>query len=214
MSIYQLPQEIIRLIIQRIPKKLHFVLRCIKIFAPHITGNIAVKMKAILYAKYVIKCNSINILHEFLAENFFKRSYIHLLCEDAIVDDRLECLVYLMSRGAVYKSYWIILAAEYSTKIFAYLVSKYNVSDADIHKCRMCAMFANKLEILESISNYPVKVYEFIYAIKNSTLEVIEILARDFWCANKNPKFIMIAKSYQREDIAKYLDMVTKKLNN
>lgn len=200
-NIYQLPHEVIACIIKRVPELLHFILKCIKFFNPYIQTEMSPYWSSI----HVIKNNYMNILREFCNNDFFKKSKIHLLCEYAISRNRLECLEFFISSGATYKPFWVPLAAEHSTKIFLYLLSKYKVEERIIHQSRNSAIFANNLDVLKKISNYPVTENEFMQAIQHGNLDVVKILAQDFWYENGDINYIQYARLYQKWNIVEYL---------
>lgn len=198
MSIYQLPQEIIVIIINHVPLELHFVLKCIKIFSAYIKNP-----KLYILAQYSA-CNGYStILREFL--RFIPSAQLQPLCMNAIICDQLNCLELIFNHGATCTTHMQNLAAEYSAQIFKHIYCNYNMR-TNINSCRTRAIKSHNIDVLCYIKNLrpPVTKTQFNLAIKMGNLSVVKALTHKFR-EKDNPCYITMAILLCKKDIVNFL---------
>lgn len=198
MSIYQLPQEIIAIIINYVPHELHFILKCIKIFSTYIKNP-----KIYTLVQYSARNGYSNILQEFL--QFISPVQLQPLCMDAIKCDQLNCLGLIFNHGAMCTTHMQTLAAQYSAQIFRYIYRNCSVR-TDINLCRMRAIQSHNIDVLDFMKNLrpPVTKTQFNLAIKMGNLSVIKVLTHKFR-EKDDPCYITMAILLARKDIVDFL---------
>lgn len=200
MSIYQLPPEIITIIVKYVPFELHCILKHIKFFVPYIIGKSRINPLMIYSAQY----GYANILREFLRYAICDGSLIIKLCNYIIMNDHLDCLKVLCAYGVKCNRLWLNNAAYFAPRIFKYLFPLHYTIGIDIVTCCVNAISAGNTDIITLLQDLSISRDDLIDAIRHQKLAVIKPLIKNFRGRN-DPYFVALAIFLYKKDILDYL---------
>lgn len=202
MSIYQLPHELIAIIIQNVPNKLHFVLKCIKFFTAYIGTS-----QTFSLVKYSAQCGYVNILREFLPKEFLHKRPYSCLWNCAIKNNQIGCLKLLIELGEKPTLHWKTVAAYYSSQIFIWLFDEYKSTGINRYDCQFRAIDAGNIAVLSCITYKNDRFLKLLSrAIEAGQLASVKFIAQLIpQTFRKNALYTTLAIYHAQADILNYL---------